>query len=483
MVGNAKDVKNIGLHSLLYLHDKVFSYIQILQEKRYNSSHPEIISSIEDKLIIEKDYHRLNQLFLHFFKAELKRDVEGNCTLYGQSIENVEFSEGQKILLQIIVAIHAQGGGINNYILILDEPENHLHPSAIIEILEILKANNTNGQIWIATHSIPILSHFGPEYIWYLEDGEVKHAGKVPQTVLEGLLGNEEEIEKLKDFVGLPELLALNTFAYECLLEPTVVTTEAGDPQTRQINTVLNSIIKNDGQEKLKVLDFGAGKGRLLSNLYEDMESAGQNLTDVLDYIAYDEYDADKTTCSDLIDKVYGSSDERYFNSIDKLISKQDKESFDVVILCNVLHEIEPQKWIELFSQKISKLLKENGVALIVEDTLMPVGEMAHSKGFIVLDTTQLKELFKVSSKEIDFVSNDAKGDDRLKAHYIGKRHLQNISTETLKESLKSAKKRASEKISKLRSSKEKSYKMGKAHAFYVQQYANADLALIELGG
>ncbi|WP_374759976.1 AAA family ATPase [Acidithiobacillus thiooxidans] len=66
----------------------------------------------------------------------------------------------------------------------MDEPENHLHPSAVIDLLDAIKEQNPHGQIWIATHSIPLLSHYDEGSIWYVDEGSISFAGRKPELSL-----------------------------------------------------------------------------------------------------------------------------------------------------------------------------------------------------------------------------------------------------------------------------------------------------------
>jgi len=150
--------------------------------------------------------------------------------------------------------------------------------------------------------------------------------------------------------------------------------------------------------------------------------------------------------------------------------------------MCNVLHEIDPNDWLKLFSKKgeIPNLLNENGILILVEDQEMPIGEKAYQKGFIVLNTAELKELFSIKESDSDFEFSDARGDGRLKAHIIKKEYLMRISPESRLGSIESVHKNASEKILSIRKDKI-NYKNGKIHGFWVQQFANTGLSLSEL--
>jgi SAM-dependent methyltransferase len=177
--------------------------------------------------------------------------------------------------------------------------------------------------------------------------------------------------------------------------------------------------------------------------------------------------------------KAFGDADKKYFNDLNDLEAAHDKASFDVIIMCNVLHEVDPQYWLNLFrlNGSLSRLLKEDGVLLLVEDHQIPIGEKAYQNGFLVLDTPQIKELFKISSAEQGFDIEDHKGNGRLKAHIISKKFLIRIDEGSRIAALKATSDNARRKIIKMRQS-EKNYQNGKLHGFWVQQFANAELSL-----
>ncbi len=54
---------------------------------------------------------------------------------------------------------------LNNGILLVDEPENSLHPSWQQKILNLYKKTGENNQVFIATHSPFIISSSPPENI------------------------------------------------------------------------------------------------------------------------------------------------------------------------------------------------------------------------------------------------------------------------------------------------------------------------------
>lgn len=208
-------------------------------------------------------YRQLNTLVKRFIGVELDRDLDDHATLYGYPLGTAPLSDGQKILLQFCVAIHAQAEKLSELIVLMDEPENHLHPGAMLDAIEQIQPALTNGQLWIATHSIPLLAHFDPESIWWMEDGGVEHAGSTPERVLTSLLGVEERAARLNDFLGLPAALAATRFAYQCLLPPAVLTTGSSDPQTTQIGRLLASQKPGSAFGSLILVQAGDGSSQL----------------------------------------------------------------------------------------------------------------------------------------------------------------------------------------------------------------------------
>lgn len=457
-----------------------FSTIQIVHTRYFNATHQNSILNPDESKNAIDDFERLNQIIKIFLDTEITYDKDGCAQLFGLSMSNSNFSDGQKILIQFCVVLFKQEIALSELILILDEPENHLHPAAIIGIIDRITKSVPNGQVWIATHSVPLLAHFDPSLIWYVEKGKIQHAGKIQEKVLHSLLGGEDGIEELKDFINLPAQYATSRYAYQSLFEPQVVFTGSDDKQSIQIRTEL--INRPSSEAKLKILDYGAGKGRLISNIVDIDENNEQKLIDRIQYIAYDEYDTDKDQCRGVIAKAFGDCKDKYFNNMTTLLSSHDKNSFDIIIMCNVLHEIEPIKWLTLFGQggEITSLLKDDGVLLLVEDHRIPVGEKAYHNGFLVLDTPQLKELFKITSSDKNFAFSGFDGNNRLKAHQIPKACLTRIDSNSRVNALKSMSNLARTEIRKIRN-EGNSYSKGKLHGFWTQQFANAELSLAEL--
>ncbi len=456
-----------------------FAYIEKTQERNWNASHQDAAQDLSEIAATKDSYTKLVSLIEELLKTKLGRSIDGDATLFNKPLAQTNLSDGQKVLIQLAVALHAQNGKLENTVFLLDEPENHLHPSALIEFLDALEQVAPNAQFWIATHSVPLLAHIAnkePMSIFYVEDGAIERGGNKPEKVLRGLLGNDAQIANLNKFSSLPAQYAALTYAAESLFPPKTVGGGVGDPQVAQIGGMLSF----DESQPIAMLDYGAGKSRLLAGLDALANERGKKLNKYLDYFAFDSSDADKPHSEAAIAAVYGSTGNKHFLNEDAYFSSKDNGTIDVVVMCNVLHEISAHDWLALFGVQslISRALKDNGALLIVEDQRIPTGEKAHQFGFIVFDTAHLKTLFAIKEADISaglFRSQDHRGDGRLKAHWIGKKLLPRITSDTRKRAIDELIVTAKKQIHQLRHAAP-DYKVGQLHGFWTQQLANAIL-------
>jgi len=474
----AAQVDELGVDKLA---NATLAKIEATQNRWFEATHQySTITELEKALAVE-EYEKLQQLIEIFFGDRLKRNVNARPTLFGRPLETVALSDGQKILLQFVMIIYRQATALDDLVIFMDEPENHLHPSVIIDVIERLRSHAKNGQIWIATHSLPLLAHFDPAYLWFVNEGAVSYAGREPEKVLNSLLGGAEGVQKLRDFTSLPAEFALSRHAFECLFQSPAVNTGSHDPQTAQIRESIQRHLAN--ADRMRILDFGAGKGRLLANIIEHRNDFKHPLKDLLDYVAYDEYPADRKHCEGLLSTIYDDVQRRYATCMKDLLSHHDRDSFDVVVMANVLHEIDPKDWLKRFGPKgdVTQMLAPGGVLLMLEDQEMYTGEKAYEKGFLVLDTPELKELFSIKAGESGFSFQELQG-GKLKAHSIPREMLTRITPASRAAALEMLQQRALREIQNIRGG-EANYRAGKRHGFWIQQLANSTLALEELKG
>lgn len=463
-------INTIGIDPL---SESSLSRIQDLHTQYWNATHQNTKLSPQKIKDITDSYLELQKIIKELLGVELGNDERNHATLFDFPIGISQLSDGQKVLLQLAVAIHAHNLKLSETILLLDEPENHLHPAAIIDVIEKLKLTIPQGQIWIATHSISIIAHFSNESsLYFIEAGRTTKAGLGKTIVLESLLGGDDRIRRQAEFLEEPVTHAMNTYSAQCLLPPTVLMTGPLDPQMRQIREVLHAL----PGKKIRILDFGAGKGRLITNFVETATDI-EILRSSLDYIALDCDSSNKRECEAQISRVYGNATDRWFDKFHDLVVKHNKGSFDIVAMTNVLHEISPKEWLKYFGRtgEVTELLSDTGQLLLVEDQRIPVGETAHEFGFIVLDTGAIKDLCKITGQDAQIVQSSERN-GRLKAHLIPKVYLSRCDRDSVQKALESHCLHSKAEIELLRTRKDRS--QARLFAFWVHQYANSKLAL-----
>jgi ABC-type cobalamin/Fe3+-siderophores transport system ATPase subunit len=473
------------------LNEQISSYTHVVisRANRASSTRGTIDEEKKSKAF-EEEGHLIEILTLLLGdKSKFSITAEENLSIFNREDYEISLSEGQKVLFQLGCALHAQGTKLSDAIIFFDEPENHLHPAALIEVISRLSELTVDGQLWIATHSVPLIAHLAkkdPNCLWYMENGSVQHAGRKPELVLQGLMGGQAGVQALQDFTLLPSQLAINRFLAECLNPPTTVPASENDPQTSAITRKIQTL-RNDLEPgaKLRVLDYGAGKGRLLDAL--QATDSGVDLKTWLDYRAYDPFEDDKTSCIETICRTYDTADRRYFNTltgVNSLNTATDDASYDLIVMCNVLHEINPDEWLNCFGNtsksRLTKLLKPNGGLLVVEDYQIPTGELAHKHGFLLLDESELKALFAWKEADIGNFIRDSEQDhrykDRLVMHWIAQPLLERVTDETRRKAITTLKDNANDAIDRLQNKSviTETFSRGHQIALASQTFTNA---------
>ncbi len=433
---------------------------------------------------LELQMQQLKSLLRDFLGAELDWDGESGARLFGMPIAEANLSDGQKVLLQVALSVFFQDGSRDDLIVLLDEPENHLHPSAVIDLVARIKTACPNAQIWISTHSIHLLAVYESSGIWFVQDGKVEFSGAGSCNVLESLLGGDEGANQLVDFLALPTRYAINSFAAQCMMPAGICDTDPSDPQTSQIAQLLRSRVV-DGK-RLRVMDFGMGKGRLLAALFDRATSEGVLFRDRIDYLGFDYKPSaeDERLCRKRFSLAYGSDVDSYYSGYGSL-ERIDSESVDVIVMCNVLHEIDPSDWLKIFGVDgvLSRIIRADGMLMIVEDQVLRVGERAHRFGFLVMDEAELRQLFGMAREDKAFKTFNhelEKYRGRLKAHEIPGMVLRAVTRDTRRDAVLQLKQTADREVREIQGEQYDRAK-ARAYAFWSHQYVNASLAISDL--
>jgi hypothetical protein len=154
-------------------------------------------------------------------------------------------------------------------------------------------------------------------------------------------------------------------------------------------------------------------------------------------------------------------------------------EPFEIVLVCNVLHEIHPTGWPRLF-EDLHSCVAKNGVVLVMEDQEMHVGELPNTDGFLVLDLFQMRMLFSASAEEMPEIRHEHA--ERLSVIELRRDVLARHANLRLRETCDAVKKVSLDGIAKLRGGAKSDWRTGRRHAYLAMLAVNAQLCADRLG-
>lgn len=472
------DYKNSSTF-ITHNHNHIYSFVGLMDKyfRITNPAHP--VDEKPEHETVKILYDKLIKNIRQFLSVDVKPGDTLFPELFGRSLPTSHLSDGQNILLQIALALTFNtDDALKDVIYFFDEPETHLHPKALIEFISTIQTtiSQGDGQLFIATHSLPLMAHIGIDNIWYIDNQGIEKAPRSLYSMMDSMIGDEQRQFNMLTFFYEPISYALTRYAVESL-ESTRVASDS-NPNDSQLK-IMREILS--GLEKVKVLDYGAGAGRLIPAL---KKSFGEDFSTRIDYFAYNKTGTiDKVyedLCKDRIKEAYEINSSCVENRYLTDQTLGENGPYDIVILCNVLHEISPQNWIDIFTQ-IGNLLTNNGFALILEDLLMLRGELAHNFGFIVLTPEGARILFGIDDNSLLSSLPHKDNPERLARYIILKDNLTNASMENLVNSFHEQKFVYANKIRQIRNNGVRNdYIAGLKYGFYLQQYANAEIFLTE---
>lgn len=404
-----------------FLHE-----IEIQGERYVESLIGEYISS-EDKRRNERAEDIFCKRVADFIKYDVK--IENNkFYLFSKNEKPVlmvdkikTFSPGQLMLFYMAIFFSLQDND-DKKVIILDEPESHLHPEAAVQLFEGIQNLKNVESIWIATHNIFVIPELRFESIVYFNDGKLLPRNhSMYSSIITGMLGKYQE-NSAKFLISLPEW-QYSTFMAQCFLDPTTVDTiNSKDEQVLKFSEFLR------GKSKISVLDFGGGNGRLGFSL----QVANHVKTKKVIYEICD------LKISEEVKKAkYKTYDD---------ISAVPNGRYDCVAMINVLHEIEPKDWPSIF-HSISSKMKDESYLVFSEVHTLSEGEKPGNSGYMVLGPEELTEMFAVPAGELKEINLS----DKKKTFCIPikKTFLENISEATVDSAIRLLEKRSYEALKK----------------------------------
>lgn len=429
--------------------------------------------SQNEKGMNQRTFRQIARFFSEFTGKELVmgRDliVKNSGGVQTSLAEAIEWlSPGERMLFYMSIFFSLKRSGKGKCVIILDEPESHLHPKALLCFVKALMGTFSGATIWIATHSLFLLPEFQFENIVYLENGKVlRRRSSLYRKALAGLLGEDSE-NVSRFFASLPHWQYYE-FIAECFTNPTVVSTV--NPEDEQVRIFIEALKKH---EITRVLDCGGGSGRLGLSMMETTAAEWGSVT-------YDIYDA------------WPAYKGRKFKVYKKL--KDAPGEYDCIVMMNFLHEVSPQEWIGWF-RKLHDLMASNGHLLFVEMEALQIGEYPNDTGYLVLGPDELRVLFDLKA---ELPKIQIGGNPKSFGALVAREDLLNVSNETVFSTIQQLERRSYLELDAIRAAENKRRAEEKAqnkpvvidekkkaldarkYAFYSQQYINIRLSYDEV--
>jgi len=180
------------LRNRLNLLDGV-SYSQFIDKLSY------ILSNNEDTIELHTNSNIRTDIEVHYDISLNARDIAKNLTLLGS---------GTLQIIEILLSLYEKSKDLN--LILLDEPDSHIHRDIQKRLMNVLMDFSENLQIFISTHNESLIRSSKPEQIFHLERGVEKiykpiifdeqiyiENGLIPSKHLKVLqdLGNESALD------------------------------------------------------------------------------------------------------------------------------------------------------------------------------------------------------------------------------------------------------------------------------------------------
>lgn len=389
--------------------------------------------------------------------------VKGGWLLNNYPFNYRDLSDGEKTLFAYILLFYFKEqyaySKTKNSIIIIDEPEIHLHADAQIQLIEgLIELIKEDGQLILASHSVSILSLFNDGEIFLVKNNEIlTPTSSLPKDAVDELLNFSNQEKYLTTFLKNINEWAYRNFMLLNFENPSVI--ESSSPEDPQFIQFVEFLESNN----YNFLDFGCGLGRL-EKLIEANDSIKKKFQKV------DVFEREKKFHKEL-----GS-----ITIVNKIFSNinEFEGNYNIILLSNVLHEIKPTEWVKNLN-KIISVLDPNGYLILMEDLELRNGEAPNEFGYLVLNSDEAKTLFNYQSEPIIINPKSEKYKDRLMCAVFRKDHIGHINKLHVKRSIEQLQKRTLDKLMELRI--RKTFQEGRSYAFYSQQYINCIYTLPKL--
>ena len=335
----------------------------------------------------------------------------------------------------------------------LDEPEAHLHIKAAFDLIDMIRSDFPDSEIWVATHSTHIFSSCNFKDIVYVDEGIIQN--KDAQThlrIFEEMIGPERSV--LYDHIDDAFTRELTCYLDECLQYPG---SRRHVDLPEQVKKRLEKLIVSE--RVVRILDFGCGKKVVFGRYFKERMSKSEYIYDGIDVEKIDDF------------KELSGDSGVLMEGIDELGDKR----YDLILLVNTLHEVDILAWVDTICGLL-RHLDDDGILLFSEYPVLKYGERPTDTGYVVLGRGEAEFLFDQDAFPIEGCSIYPSEDP-----YFLLVSPSDPDTDDLKQRIVTA-------LQKLGSRVEVDYKEAmkdrapRRAAFYAVQRMNVDAALRNLG-
>lgn len=345
-----------------------------------NPDHP-LVGQIESVIPNRRLYYR----FYHEKKEQICMEFvfvapDGRITTQSK------WSDGQKSVFYLLLNLYYQ----NSSVIILDEIENHLHPTYISKILSIIK--KSGRQCIVSTHHPHVIFSEYVDRIYYIElekqdflvqdrdDIAFKPSTKAfPRRIMDLMTDYHKisSVYKLFDHSDMQLLKLSRYFQLEGELEfyktleslpiaNAPVSSGKGVLPDKQTDMIYGKVkAKNASSDKTWILDIGAGLGRVKKELEKRPILSDAFLWYLLN------------TSEEQNKKVKGLFDKN--ENVVPIMNYDDAPDgrFDMVIIANVIHEITPPKFAKILNEAQKKMKPEGDMIILDMEPLLHAEQYA----------------------------------------------------------------------------------------------------------
>ncbi|MCB9763953.1 MAG: AAA family ATPase [Alphaproteobacteria bacterium] len=267
--------------------------------------------------------------------------------LAGRRYEDEWLSEAERVLLSWAVLLHRQRGRLEDAIVLLDAPENGLHPSAARTLIDQLRAFKP-AQLWVATHSLSVVASLGADAVWELREGTIQRPGVALWERLLDLDGGPRAHRDVDQLRRDADALRLASAIVGMLR----------DPESYLLDRLEQLVsARREAGAPVRVLDLGVSRAPL-----------AHALLDAPIAVKYHALPLPETDPEDLaiararVRTLRGTLGEPWFPAA----SADAPGEADVAVLAGLIRHVPPQHWLDLL-RAAARQLAPGGIVLVVE--------------------------------------------------------------------------------------------------------------------